>query len=172
MFGFVFGAVCLMGMFAFAKRRRHFGHHCGGRRFGRWRHEGWDRDPHWHDRDPGWRRRSRGVERMSDWLASRLDATPEQYRVIRNEMEQFTDQTRSFRDELQLSRQDIVKAMQGQAFDEEVMGESFARQDDRIREIRQHLVGTLARIHDVLDVQQRDRLVDLANHFGGRRAWR
>ena len=108
---------------------------------------------------------------MVGWLAHQLEATPEQYRVIRNEAEQFMDKTRELRRELRLSRDDVAKAMSGPSFDEEVMGESFARQDERIREVRQQLVGALARIHDALEARQRDRLVEMANRFGHRRAW-
>jgi Spy/CpxP family protein refolding chaperone len=100
---------------------------------------------------------------MAGWLSSQLDATPEQYRIIRNEAEQFADKTRDLRREFRLSRDDIAAAMAGESFDEERMGESFARQDDRIRTVREQLVGALARIHDVLDPRQRERLGRLAH---------
>ena len=180
MFGFVIGTACLLGAFMYARRHHHgwHGHHrCGPR--GRWRHHHGHHHEPWHDRggwDEGWqgggpRMPSCGMERMVGWLATRLEATPEQYRVIRNEVEQFMDKTHELRRELRLSRDDIAKAMSGASFDEEVMGESFARQDERIRELREQLVGALARIHDALDPRQRDRLVELANRFGPRRAW-
>ncbi len=116
--------------------------------------------------------RSRGTEHMAGWLASELEATPEQYRVIRNEAEQFADKTQELRGEFRLSRDDITNAMRGESFDEEIMGESFARQDERIREVREQLVGALARVHDVLDPHQRERLAALSQHFGHRRSWR
>ncbi len=109
---------------------------------------------------------------MVGWLASKLEATPEQYRVIRNEVEQFADKTQGLRGELRLSREDITNAMRGDSFDEEIMGESFARQDERIREVREQLVGALARIHDVLEPLQRERLAELNHRFGRRRSWR
>jgi hypothetical protein len=61
--------------------------------------------------------------------------------------------------------------MRSDAFDAEVMGDSFSRQDERIREIREGLVGALAKIHDVLDERQRRRLADMVesmDRFGGR----
>ncbi len=174
MFGIIIGTAALAGMFMFAKRHRHarygYGYgHCGPRGYARRgygpRAEGepWEGGGQW--------TRSRGMERMVGWLATRLEATPEQYRVIRNEVEQFMDKTHDLRRELRLSRDDIAKAMSGASFDEEVMGETFARQDERIREVREQLVGALARIHDVLDPRQRDRLVELTNRFSGRRGW-
>ncbi len=91
--------------------------------------------------------------------------------MIRDEIEGFWEKTRELRRELRLSRDDIAKAMRAEAFDADVMGESFSRQDDRIREIREALVGALAKIHDVLDDRQRRRLADLVeslDRFGGR----
>lgn len=149
MFGFIIGAAVMFGAFKFARRRGYFGPGRFAAR-GHWRHSG----------HRPWRR---GVERMAGWLSSQLDATPEQYRIIRNEAEQFADKTRDLRREFRLSRDDIAAAMAGESFDEERMGESFARQDDRIRTVREQLVGALARIHDVLDPRQRERLGRLAH---------
>ena len=108
------------------------------------------------------------MERMASWIASRLDASPDQYRVIRDEAEKFQDKARELRREIRLSRDDIATAMAGSSFDEEVMGESFSRQDDRIREAREQLVGALARVHDVLDDRQRRRLHEMMDGFGRR----
>ena len=180
MFGFAIGAACLFGMFMYAKRHRHgrYGYRgCGPRGYARWGHGPWEdrggyeRREGWEGHDPGWRPRTRGVERMVGWIATRLEATPDQYRVIRNEAEQFMDKTHDLRRELRLSRDDIANAMAGASFDEEVMGETFARQDDRIREVREQLVGALARIHDVLEPRQRDRLVEMMARMSGRRGW-
>ena len=163
MFGFFFGAACLVGLAMILRRRRYRG--CGA-----WGH-GWHQHGHHHG-EGGWQG-GRGGGRFSwhGFLASRLEATPEQQKVIRDELEGFWEKTRELRRELRLSRDDIAKAMRSDAFDEEVMGESFSRQDDRIREIREALVGALAKIHDVLDERQRRRLADLVesmDRFGGR----
>lgn len=177
MFGIFVGAALVYGAYRF-HHRRHYGTTHGpswghGHR-GRWGHmPGGDR-PDWNHGHvgPSWRMRARGMERMVGWLASRLEATPEQYRVIRNEVEQFADKTQDLRREFRLSKDDITNAMRGESFDEEIMGESFARQDDRIREVREQLVGALARIHDVLEPRQRERLAELSQHFGTRGGWR
>ena len=91
--------------------------------------------------------------------------------MIRDEAEAFFEKTQELRRELRLSRDDIAKAMRHDGFDEEVMGESFARQDDRIREIREALVGALAKIHDVLDERQRQRLAGLIESLDRRGGW-
>lgn len=163
MFGFIVGAAVTFGAIKFARRRHGgFGHRCHGP--GR---HAYGRGHRW--RAP-WATRGRGLNRVSDWLAHSLEATPEQYRVIRNELEQLGDKAQTLRGEFRLSRDDIAAAMGGESFDEERMGESFARQDDRIREVREQMVGALARIHDVLDPRQRERLAHLS-HGWGRAAW-
>ncbi|MEM6291582.1 MAG: periplasmic heavy metal sensor [Myxococcota bacterium] len=177
MFGFFVGAALVCGAFAYSRRRRYARYAYGARGYGRgpapgygpMERGGWGGEAPWR-RGPQWRMRTRGVERMAGWLAERLEASPEQYRVIRNEVEQFHDKTGDLRREMRLSRDDIAKAMRGDSFDEEIMGESFARQDDRIREVREQLVGALARIHDVLDERQRQRLAEAMDRMGG--GWR
>ena len=176
MFGIFVGAALVYGAYRF-HHRRHYGTHgpgCGPRHRGHWGHMPSSERSDWsHGRSgPSWRMRARGMERMVGWLASKLEATPEQYRVIRNEVEQFADKTQDLRSEFRLSKDDITTAMRGESFDAEIMGESFARQDDRIREAREQLVGALARIHDVLEPHQRERLAELSQHYGGRGSWR
>ena len=104
-------------------------------------------------------------------LIGRLQATPDQERVIRGELEQLFEQARGMRSELTLSRDDVARAMRAESFDEEVMGESFARQDDKITELRKAFVGALAQIHDVLDEHQRRRLAELVERGGPPWRW-
>ncbi len=176
MIGIFIGAALVYGAYRFSHRHHYgsYGPRCGPGHRGRWGHMPSSEGPDWNHgpAGPRWRMRARGAERMVGWIASRLEATPEQYRVIRNEVEQFADKTQELRGEFRLSRDDITNAMRGESFDEEIMGESFARQDDRIREVREQLVGALARIHDVLEPGQRERLAQLSQHFGHRRSWR
>ncbi|MBV1859234.1 MAG: periplasmic heavy metal sensor [Nannocystaceae bacterium] len=175
MIGIFVGAALVYGTYRFSRRRHHgtYGPRCGHGHSERWDPMRPGEGADW-GRGAGrrWRMRARGMERMVGWLASRLDATPEQYRVIRNEVEQFADKTQDLRGEFRLSRDDITNAMRGESFDEEIMGESFVRQDDRIREVREQLVGALARIHDVLEPVQRERLSELSQQFGHGRGWR
>jgi hypothetical protein len=51
--------------------------------------------------------------------------------------------------------------MRAGAVDETQLGELFARQDDRITEVRKAFVGSLAKVHEALDEDQRKRLADL-----------
>ena len=60
--------------------------------------------------------------------------------------------------------------MRGDAFDETVMGEVLSRQDDALDKLKKAMVGTLAKIHAVLDERQRARLADFIES-GPRRGW-
>lgn len=176
MFGFVLGMVCVAGMAMVWRRRRYarYGYAyggCGSR--GAYGH-GYDGyDDGLLRRGPG---RWRGGGGGRGWgplsmLIGRLEASPDQERVIRGELEQLFDQARGMRGEAAASRDDVAKAMRGEAFDEEVMGESFARQDDKITELRKAFVGALARIHDVLDEHQRRRLATMLERGGPPWRW-
>jgi Spy/CpxP family protein refolding chaperone len=109
---------------------------------------------------------------MTDRLISRINATPEQAQVLRIEVGEFLKYARGLRSELGGYRTDIAEAMKADSFDATIMGESFGRQDDQLRELRERLVGSLARIHDVLEPEQREMVSELLEHgprFGGRR---
>lgn len=145
-------AAVAASLFTFMRRRRygtfgmgHWGRHGGGSwgggPFGAYRS--------WHRGHP---------ERIADWLALRLDASPEQRRVIRDELEQFSSVVTELRREMRLSGGDIATALRAEHFDAELMGHTFSRQDDGIRSVREALVGALAKIHDALDERQRRRL--------------
>lgn len=162
MFGFFIGAACLFGlgmMWRRARWRRWHGHRGWGHGYGGCARGGWDDGPWAGPYGPG-HRRTRGFGPMG-WLLGRLEATPDQERVIRSEVDAFLEKGTVLERELRLSRDDIAKAVRAESFDEDVMGESFARQDDRLRELRGAFVGSLAKIHDVLDERQRKRLADL-----------
>lgn len=150
---FFFMAALAAGLFTFMRRRQ--GGVSGMRSWAtRPGAAGWGGAPFgpfraWHRGHP---------ERMAEWLSFRLDASPEQRRVIRDELEQFFGVTRELRRETRLSGGDIATALRAEHFDAELMGHTFSRQDDQIRSVREALVGALAKIHDALDERQRRRL--------------
>jgi hypothetical protein len=154
MFGFAIGAACLIGLGWMWRRARwrHWQGHAHGTCHGGHRGYGPGR---W-----GYGSRRRGFGPVA-WVLSRIEATPEQERVITGELESLFEKAAQLRREFRLSRDDVASAMRGESFDEEVMGESFARQDDELKQLRGTFVGALARIHDVLDERQRKRLADL-----------
>ena len=178
MLGFLIGAGCLIGL---VKVLKHHHHGCHGGRHGHgWRgchrgwhhhgwHPGWQHD--WHDGPEGWHGRgwrgpgggpwSRADGRVRWWLyplLRRLDTTPGQEKVIRREVEAVRAALEGGREEFVTSRGDIARALRGESLDETVLGELFARHDDRLRGLREQLVGSLARVHDALDERQREQL--------------
>ena len=91
-------------------------------------------------------------------LLARIDATPEQSRVVHDAFDEVLAEARVMREEATHSRADVADAIAGDDLDEEVMGELFTRHDDRLRELRKAFVGALARVHEVLDEDQRAKL--------------
>ena len=172
MFGF-FGVLAAFGLLALLRRHRgyrYLGYGCGPRGWHHpqyslepWHHHPWDRsDGHRHGYGYGPR------NRWLDFLLARLDVTPDQASVIRTEMAEFLHHKTEIRDHLRAARDDIATAMRDDSFDATAMGESFAKQDDVIEDFRKRIVGSLARIHDVLEPEQRQRLADLLQRRGGR----
>jgi hypothetical protein len=171
MFGFVIGAVCLIGLIKVLRHGRHggcgggwrgHGGGCGGHRHGGWgHHRGWD------DRDGdrgGWGHRGGWGDR-SEWFLravfERLDATPAQEKVIKSAVDEVREAGRAAKDELKKSRVDVAKAVRGPTIDEVFFGDLFARHDSAIESVRKAAIGAIAKVHDALDEKQRERLADL-----------
>lgn len=155
MFGFFVGTACLVGLFYVLRGHRG----CHGGRWGGSRCGG---DRHWSGRGG-----PRGVLRF---LFEALDTSPGQEKEIRNAADELFEQAHSMRSEVREWRADVAKAMRGDYFDETTMGELFARQDDGLDKLRRSVVGALARVHAVLDENQRKRLAELIER-GPYRAW-
>jgi hypothetical protein len=166
MFGFVIGAICLIGLIKLLRRGR-YGGGCGGgwrgqgggcgHRGGGWRgYRGWDdRDG---DRGHGW---GGGPEWFLRAVFDRLDATPAQEKVIKSAVEEVREAGRAAKDEFKKSRSEVAKAVRGPAIDEVFFGELFSRHDSAIESVRKAAVGAIAKVHDALDEKQRERLADL-----------
>jgi len=159
MFGFIFGTACLVGLFYVVRGGR-----CGGRR---WRgHDSWhDGERESHSGRWGFGRRA-----VMRWLFERLDTTPGQERVIRDAVEGFIDQAMGARREVDSSRADVARAMRGDSFDAESMGEAWGKHDDALSDLRKASIESLAKVHEVLDDRQRARLAELIE-AGFTRRW-
>ena len=185
MIGVIIASAVALGAFTYARRRRYWYNKmrwaqehgfdgefdgaggCHGGRYGfdgpdprgRGRHRGYGRHGH-----HGRRRRGFGglggfgPRRFVEMLSYRLDATPAQEKVMREAAREVWKVAREQREELSDSRTDLGKAMGGERFDEQVLGELFARHDERLRTVRQTVVGALAKVHDALDTEQREEL--------------
>jgi hypothetical protein len=148
MCGFLIGTACLLGLIYVLRRSR-----CGGRRGRFGGHDG----SRW------------GEGFFLKTLLQRLDATSSQERVIRDAISEMRAAGESARDELRKSRGDVARAMRGESFDEVLFGELFARHDTAIESLRRAGLGAIAKVHNVLDTRQRERLADLIEQ--GPRSW-
>jgi uncharacterized membrane protein len=160
MFGFLFGTACLVGLvWMFRGRGRCWGSHRYGHFGHRQRHGGFGRGSSFF-----------AGSFIADEIAAGLEATPSQEKTIREALNEFREAVGRFKDALFDSRRDIAGSVRTEAFDEVRMGETFARHDDALSELRKAMVGALAKMHAVLDETQRARLADLFE-AGPRRAW-
>ena len=134
MFGFVIGTICLFLLIGVLRRRWYPGGH-------RWRGHG--------PRAFLWR------------LLRRIDATPAQEKVFRDEAEGFWEATGGLREGLKASRQDLAMAMRDEELDEQKLAAMFRKQDEILGGLRERLSASLGRVHSTLDARQRSQLADL-----------
>ncbi len=180
MLGFFIGTLCLIGLIKVLRggfrRGRGYGgwsmRSCGGGGFrgrGGCGGGGYDRDQSWDDyRESGF-----GDRGSSFWLRAvmeRLNATPDQAKVIRDAVDEMWRSASDLRDEARATREDVAKAMKSPSLDETILGELFARHDTHLEKMRKDAVGALAKIHVVLDDRQREILAQLIARgpFAGR----
>ena len=97
----------------------------------------------------------------------RLQLTPDQQTVVREELERLFTTLREHRQEWSASRRDVAQAVRGESFDATVMGELFGRHDERLGEARKAVMEALGKIHAVLDETQRQRLAELIDRGAG-----
>lgn len=192
MFGFVLGTMCLVGLGMMARRRRYWrsyaygygpgGHYGYGHGCGHDAHHGWHghhghHGPghHGHHGHGPWQGHGWGGGRSRWWRGGlalalrRLQATPDQEQVIREELDTLASAFREHREEWRASRHDVAEAVRAESFDATIMGELFGRHDERLTDMRKAVMEALGRIHAVLDDTQRQRLAEMIDQ--GRGAW-
>ncbi len=150
MFGILVGTLCLLGLFAVVRSRRWrhgygFGHGCGG----------WGYSPY----------RGYGVDGMGGgprWMLRsifyRLGTSPSQEKVILEAVGSLHDQSGKLWGEWQQSKSEIAEAVRGETLDETKVQGAFTRHDGLISEVRKTALGAMAKIHAVLDAEQRKTL--------------
>ena len=141
MFGFVIGTICLVLLVGVLRRRGYpgsYGH--------RWRGHG--------PRAFLWR------------LLRRIDATPAQEKVFRDEAEGFWEAAGGLREGLKASRRDLALAMRDEELDKQKLAAMFRKQDEILGGLRERLSASLGRVHATLDARQRSQLADLLERGG------
>lgn len=159
MFGFVFGALCLGGLFAVlgGARHGHHHHHCGG--------HGWRGGHRW--------RRGRGFGRSALYTAfEHLDATPGQEKVIQAVLDELKDDTASLREKLTATRQSVAAAFRAEHLDEAALESLVAQHTSDMASFGARVIGALGKVHEALDPDQRRHLARLieSGPFGFRGA--
>ncbi len=143
MFGFVIGALCLVGLLKVSRAGRHWE---GGR---------------WGGRRQRW---------MFRWLFERLETTPGQEKVIVEAVEQVRDAAAKASGTVRGFGPDVARAMRGQTLDHEQLKQAFLKQDAELEELRRAVLVSLEKVHEALDERQRRELAELierAPMFGG-----
>jgi Spy/CpxP family protein refolding chaperone len=113
-------------------------------------------------RRAAWRRhRGPAPAWMVRRLARRLDATPEQERLLREEVEALRLAVSELRGDLLASREDLARALAAERLDPAALDALAARGASRLDELRARLGASLTRVHEVLDARQRQILAEL-----------
>lgn len=159
MFGWVIGAAAVVGMCAFARRRRHrhFAYYGG---FG-----GHGHGP-WHEPPVDWqglgRRRGRGMQRgMLRGLFMRLDTTPGQEKAIVSLLAEAREHVEGIKDNLGNTRRELAALLGNDVLDKAALEALIARQRDTLDGLAKEVVRTLSGVHEVLDGEQRRELGEL-----------
>lgn len=159
MFGFLIGFLCLALLIGVLRGSRRG---CGGGRRGR--------GHGWHG-GGGWRAGRGGPGPFLGFVFDRLQTTPAQEREIRGAVEALFEKAGDLRREGDASRSDLAKLLRTESLDETIMGELFARHDERLREMQKAFADALGKVHQSLDPEQRNRLASILEGQRGRGDW-
>jgi hypothetical protein len=154
MFGILIGTLCLLGLIAVVRGRRWrhgYGHGRGGWGYSPYRGYGVDGM----GAGPRWMLRS---------LFYRLGTSPSQEKVILEAVSSLRDQSGKLRGEWQQSKSEIAQAVRGEALDETKVQGTFKRHDGLLSELRKAALDAMAKVHAVLDPDQRKALAKLVEH--------
>jgi hypothetical protein len=137
MFGFVIGALCLLGFVAVLRRPRGFGHPgCNGH-FGR--------------------RGRFGLYRVLE----ELDTSPGQEKAIRTAVAELRGSLGELRPGLDDARRQLATLVRGEHFDGPSLELALEGQARELGKVSPIIAASLARVHDALDPDQRRRLARL-----------
>jgi hypothetical protein len=138
MFGFVIGALCLLGFIAVLRRRRGFGRHgCHGRHFGR------------HGRF--------GLYRVLE----ELDTSPGQEKAIRAAVAELRGSLGELRPGVDETRRQLATSVRGEQFDGASLEAALEGQVRELGKAARGVAASLGKVHDALDADQRRRLARL-----------
>lgn len=133
MFGFVVGALCLVGLVKLSRLRRYGAWHRGG-----------------------------GARRwVTRRLFEELDTTPGQEKVLQQAMSDLEAKAWAVRDAFDKSRRDVAQAMRSEAFDADAFGSAQSNQRAALEALEAQVKDSLRAVHEALGPEQRQRLAQL-----------
>lgn len=112
-------------------------------------------------RAAAFRRARRRVPVRAARLLRRIGATPEQERAVRTELDALAEAFLALRADARPLRGDLIVAP---ALDAARVGETIDARLASAAAFRTHVAEAIARVHDVLDPGQRERLAALVRH--------
>ncbi|MET0343204.1 MAG: periplasmic heavy metal sensor [Polyangiales bacterium] len=154
MFGFIIGTLCLVGLFATLRARRHggygyAGYGCGRAGYGGFGHD--DEEP-WEPRHHRRRSGRRGALRA---LFARLDTTPGQEKAIVGLLDQARGIARDKRGELRDARRELSAVFASARFDRDALEASLAEPRRLLDALQRDFVTLAEGLHELLDDRQR-----------------
>lgn len=161
MFGFIFGTVCLFGLFAVARAGR--SHHRYG---GCHTHHGWG-SRRWRG-GPGGVGKEQFARAAGEVLKRRLRIDAEQEPIVDHALRDARTALEELGKELKETRTAVADALRGESVDDAALAAAFARQDDAVGRARREVVSAMKQVHAVLDEDQRKRAADLLTAASGR----
>jgi Spy/CpxP family protein refolding chaperone len=151
MLGILFGTACLIGLIA-VLRAHHREHGFNGH--GPWAHHFGGCHGGWHG---GWHGRV-GHNPVLRGLFVSLDTTPGQEKTIRAAVEDLFGAVRGAKESLWQSRGNLAQVFRSESFDEQALAGVISRHDEALESVRGRAVDVVARVYEVLDTAQRERV--------------
>jgi hypothetical protein len=169
MWGILLGAASVIGLSRLARYRAwRYGYGGCHRGFGGY---GWGRGYYPRDRSD-WRGDSGRSERfMLRRLFEHLDTTPGQEKVISEAFDSVASVLRESKGNVSKTRHDLADAIRQEQLDMDKVRELLSEQQGRISQVGTSISDSVAKIHAVLDVKQRERLAEMIEQ-GFRRSMR
>ncbi len=121
-----------------------------------------------------WRRGWHGRRHGRGWLLARvfrrLDASPEQEKVLLEGLDRLRDELRALREGVFASREDLAAALDAERLDPGALDAIWAKQLERAAAAKEAFTSALGRFHAALDARQRALLAEMVRAGGARRA--
>jgi Spy/CpxP family protein refolding chaperone len=108
----------------------------------------------------------------ADWMLYRLDATDAQKAEIEAILDGTLDEMVGLHDDHGTLHETAVAALLEPEIDRKALEQMRVERIEAFDHASRRIVGAAADIAEVLTLEQRERLVELAQRFHGRRHWR